>query len=424
MKKPEPLPSIRFLLVVLFALSPSSIAGQPAAEKVVAGALVYNYHGLERGAAGDLVLARVRFGRALQYMPYFARARLNLRVCTDAARGIIRHSLAVNLFRSLEEFSSDSLRALALANATLNERPDYAPGYLYRARIFEKLGFLDQAESDYDRAVELSAPDVVNHTFRGKLYLRTEQYHKAVAEFTTVIEMDASYAPAFLRRGIAYGSIQDYDRAIDDFEVALAHWPKWRQNFNIFAAYLNRGIENIQKEMYYDAISDLDKAIELNARFSESYLQRGVAHLNLRSYGRAISDLNVAIDREPASAEAYYYRGVALQHKRRLEAAVQDYLQAVALQPGHVQAHYRLGEAYSKQHQLEKAILEFDRVLLLDPEAYWAHYWRAIACDKLHNTRQAILSYKAFLRKAPSKHTRHAQFAKARVKNLTRRTSK
>ena len=74
--------SLLILLLTLFFYS-SGIT-QTTGETVVTGALVYNYKGLESGADGDLEQARVNFERALNYMPYFARSLVNLKICNDA----------------------------------------------------------------------------------------------------------------------------------------------------------------------------------------------------------------------------------------------------------------------------------------------------------------------------------------------------
>ncbi|MBC8228037.1 tetratricopeptide repeat protein, partial [bacterium] len=76
-------------------------------------------------------------------------------------------------------------------------------------------------------------------------------------------------------------------------------------------AYLNRGTAWFDKGDYDRAISDLNKAIEINPKLAEAYLNRGVAWGNKGDYDRSISDCNKAIEVNPKYALAYYNRGLA-----------------------------------------------------------------------------------------------------------------
>lgn len=417
------------LLIFLLIFPHSSVLTQTSKETVVAGALLYDYQGLEFGAAGDLEMAQLKFRQALTYMPYFPRALLNQKICNDARRGAIPEKLAVKLFKALNNFSlSDSSYVIESFNAALKENPDYAPGYFCRARFYEHLKLFEKAKDDHDRAVNLSPSFPLGYYLRGKFYNDLEEYNKAIADFTRVIEVDESYAPAFLERGIAYCSIGQFSRAIDDFEVALPAWPKWERyfdkNLKIFAAYLNRGSEKVKKQQYEEALRDLTRAVDLNPKFAEPYFNRGLAYLNLKSFDKAVAEFNEALDREPEYASAYYNRGLVLQKKRKFELAIQDYSKTIALQPEHKQAHYRLGEAYIRQNRHTDALVEFDKVLQLDPTDYWAYYWKALANDKLKNYPEAIDAYKAFWERAADSDKNHKTFARQRIIKLRRAVAK
>ena len=76
-------------------------------------------------------------------------------------------------------------------------------------------------------------------------------------------------------------------------------------------AYNNRGIAYVKKGQYDRAISDLNKAIEINPNLVEAYFLRGLAYRHRGQYDRAISDFTKAIEINPKFANAYYHRGVA-----------------------------------------------------------------------------------------------------------------
>lgn len=418
-------PMNRKLILFYILFSFSSVFSQTTGETVVAGALVYNYKGLEAGADGDLETARTNFERALNYMPYFARTLVNVQICKDVEARIVTRRHAVLLFSCMNNWgSADAVESLKLINVVLRKNPTYTPAYLLRAQIYRKLKRFEDAETDYYKALKLSPEFALTNYFRGKLFSSLQKYNQAISDFTRTIEKDATYAPAFLERGIVLTLINKHDRAIQDFEIALKAWPKWAATFTIFGAYLNRGMQNIEKKRYYAALSDLNRAIELNPKFAESYLNRGIAFQNLREFDKAILDYNYAIHLEPEYAAAYYNRGHLFQTRKKSDLSIADYLSTVEIEPDHKQAHYRLGELYIKLKQFEKCIPHFAKVIELNPGNYWAYYWQALALEKTKNYRDAINSYIAFLEKVPAEHKNHKVFAQERIKKLTKVAAK
>jgi tetratricopeptide (TPR) repeat protein len=56
------------------------------------------------------------------------------------------------------------------------------------------------------------------------------------------------------------------------------------------AFYVRRGNDYAKKGQYDEAISDYNKALEINPRYAEAYCGRGLAYDNKGQYDQAISD--------------------------------------------------------------------------------------------------------------------------------------
>jgi len=69
--------------------------------------------------------------------------------------------------------------------------------------------------------------------------------------------------------------------------------------------YNNRGITFVEKGQYDEAISDFNKAIEINSKYDKAYNNRGITYRLKGQYDRAISDFNKAIEINPTDAQAY-----------------------------------------------------------------------------------------------------------------------
>ena len=51
----------------------------------------------------------------------------------------------------------------------------------------------------------------------GIAHLNQGEFHKAVQNFDTAIRQDPNNASAYRNRGVAYGSMDDFSRAIEDY---------------------------------------------------------------------------------------------------------------------------------------------------------------------------------------------------------------
>ena len=69
--------------------------------------------------------------------------------------------------------------------------------------------------------------------------------------------------------------------------------------------YNNRGAAYGEKSQYDQAISDFNKAIEMNPRYNKAYNNRGIVYRLKGEYDQAIWDFNKAIAINPLDAEAY-----------------------------------------------------------------------------------------------------------------------
>ena len=89
-------------------------------------------------------------------------------------------------------------------------------------------------------------------------------------------------------------------------------------------AYYNQGRAYGQKGQYDQAISDYNKAIEIDPKFATAYNNRGIAYRQKGQHDQAISDYNKALEINPRDAEAYNSRGVAYYFKKKYDKSWED----------------------------------------------------------------------------------------------------
>jgi len=119
--------------------------------------------------------------------------------------------------------------------------------------------------------------------------------------------------------------------------------------------YNNRGMANDKEGLYDQAISDYNKALEIDPKYAEAYNNRGVVYRRKGQYDRAISDYNKALEINPRDAEAYNNRGVAYSIKGQYDRAISDYSQAVEINQRFAEGYYGRGICYYYQKQYDKS---------------------------------------------------------------------
>jgi tetratricopeptide (TPR) repeat protein len=135
--------------------------------------------------------------------------------------------------------------------------------------------------------------------------------------------------------------------------------------------YIDRGNMHAERGDLKAAISDYDRAIDLDPRDASLYLYRGVARRAQGDLAAAIPDLDRAVRLDPGYARAYGNRANAHYERGDLEAAIADYGQAVALfkdRSDRAMAYNNRGLAHRAHGDLEAAIADYERAISLFPD--------------------------------------------------------
>jgi tetratricopeptide (TPR) repeat protein len=97
---------------------------------------------------------------------------------------------------------------------------------------------------------------------------------------------------------------------------------------------INRGIIHMNRDAYDRALADFDAAIALQPELAEGHINRGAALLARDDYAGAITAIDRGLELRPEEpARAYYNRGVAHEELGHVREAYRDYRQAADLAP-------------------------------------------------------------------------------------------
>jgi len=186
---------------------------------------------------------------------------------------------------------------------------------------------------------------------RGFAYYNNGDYDRAIENYNIAVKIKPkSYV--LCARGDAYKDKGDYDKAIEDFNQAI------RLDSNYAKAYNDRGLAYYAKGDYDKAITNYNQVIKLNPNDTSVYYQVNLVF---------IASISQAIKLNPNDTSAYYLRGEAYYDIGDYDNAIADYSQAIKLKPNYANTYYNRGSAYYDKGDYDKAIADFSQVIKLNP---------------------------------------------------------
>lgn len=89
--------------------------------------------------------------------------------------------------------------------------------------------------------------------------------------------------------------------------------------------WTQKGIMNHSLGKYDIALTDFNRALEMDPEYVLAYNGRGMTYLEMERYDEAVADFDAAILRDPNFSLAYFNRGEALFRSGDLDTALKDY---------------------------------------------------------------------------------------------------
>ena len=244
-----------------------------------------------------------------------------------------RTSLAPVPWHSGREGRGKVPRAAAVLAAILAVVAIAAPARAQPAPVLEAAataaarGDSERAIGIYTEAIEggrLSHADRARAlTGRGVVHGNAGAYDRAIEDYDQALAVRPRHAPAFFYRGNAYLGKGEHDRAIEDYDAATRLDPAHAMAFH------NRGLAWRRKGENARAIADYDRAIALGGldrtRRAVAYNNRGIVHAEEGDYESALQDYDNALRLAPDHGAARFNRGRTLFYLGDFAAAVDDF---------------------------------------------------------------------------------------------------
>ena len=170
---------------------------------------------------------------------------------------------------------------------------------------------------------------------KGLSYYKQQEYQKAIEEFEVIVKANPDYESGFRILGDCYLKLLDYDQAAEAFQNALRlKEDNYISHYGLALAHYNAG-------RYDETVSTLREG-ETYARSPRHQYQlfrtRGSAYYNLQDFERAVADLGRATAIQRGNPKDLLQLGIAYYHLGNYAEADRLLQQAVALEPNSLEA--------------------------------------------------------------------------------------
>ncbi len=270
----------------------------------------------------------------------------------------------------------------------------------------------------WTHALNYGKPNTFAYNNRGAAYNKLQQYDKAIIDFNRALEINPQDASSYNNRGFSFLQSDQNEEALNDFNKALEFNPSY------YEVYINRGnalkgkgdvvsaledykksllLNSSQPKSYYNigltyaendnpdsAIVYYNKAIAQLPNYTAAYLNRGIAYAGMKRYDIALENYNLVLQIDPYDEMAYSNRGILYFDTGNFSQAIDDFSKAIELNPQRSQTYYLRGKVNFVEKNYAAALEDYNQALLLDDTFVNAYIKRALLYSEIGHFEQAI----------------------------------
>lgn len=340
-----------------------------------------------------------------------------------------------------EELAGNEMAALAELNHALNLWPDQASWYAWAGKLNEKTNELGASQTAWEQAVAQHPGEIEYILGLANIYLRREQYSRAVETALMATRLDAQRYDAWMILGQAYESNGNYENALlcaqkasevapEEFEPRMlagktalklgqfdqsAHYsqaalmidPENNDALQLMVdVYLSQGqpetaLALLEKSQPVgkDSVSlgltraNLIRKVRGTKEARDVYKQLVTAYPECsevwgelaraeaadHNVEAAITAANRAMKLNVQQHDLMNLMGKMCLEAGHLDKAIFYLAEAVRQKPGNVDAYLELGKAYLLQRQVAEAMKVYKQAMHSAPEDYRSYYYAALA---------------------------------------------
>ena len=345
----------------------------------------YNYSGRANAyrALGNIELSIIDINKAINIQPsshiYNVLGNVYLFDLNDYDNALLSYQSAImidstdiypyinriNIYEELEEYE----KILADLNTLISLEPNNAKNYINRADLLSDQSKFDLALADYAKAFDLSSnPDdkarLINNRAliygdQGKKELEIEEYSKAIE-----ITQEALW---YANRGIAYQSLEQFDKALIDYNQMILLDPDNLETWNTRGLFFQEQLE------YQNAINDFNQSLKIDKNNPYTHYYISDISYDIGEYEKAIkhstksikiiksSDVLSKNEKNEAISQLLSERALTYTSMGEIKKAINDCNESIEVDSTNTTTYYSLAYAYLRLDDYKSSFTTCDK---------------------------------------------------------------
>jgi tetratricopeptide (TPR) repeat protein len=295
-------------------------------------------------------------------------------------------------------------KAIAEYTRALELDPENTDALIWRGMTYSVNEEYGKARSDYQKHIRLveAGDDTEGMAWAyislGDTYFDEKKYGKAIAEYTSALEIEPENIKALFLRGNAYADAEEYGKARADLEKAVRLAEAEDDTGTMASAYHHLGHTYNMEAKYDKAIEFYEKAIALDGENAEYYAGCGSAYLLCGNEDKAEEYFERAIELDPDSEESIKSLKKVCEEDNTLRqktmTAFEEFYDV------NVQAHIDKAKKLDEKEAYAEAIDECTLALEGDAENFEALFMRGMLYIMIKKLSKARSDYQKLIRLA------------------------
>jgi tetratricopeptide (TPR) repeat protein len=277
-------------------------------------------------------------------------------------------------------------QVLADCRYVLERDPNRASARWLNAVALVKIENYQVALSSLDLHVADYPQDPNGYCYRGICYERLERLPQAIADLDRAITIQSGQPVFHHARGRTRQKLGDFSGALADFNITIASKPQ-------ATVYDDRAQTHRCLGDRAAALTDADRAIELNPKFINAYFRRGLIYTELGNLELALTNYSMTLELDPQHLNALIQRSWIYFRQHEYQRTKRDCQSAKAIDNSCFWSHYLIGVVDSLSGLHHNAIKNFSKAIELSPNYVSARYHRGIVYHELGERTKAMADF-------------------------------
>jgi Flp pilus assembly protein TadD len=197
------------------------------------------------------------------------------------------------------------------------------------------------------------------------------------APFDTHANVNQSFVDAERQFQLALRDLRadNKEAAKKKLDIGIASYP---DNYKMLSLRANI---NLMSRQFFEALSDLNKAIRLQPQEPGLLVNRSLVYRSFKNFDQAMKDLNKAVKLNPKLYSALFNRGTLHYGRARMKEASKDFKRCIELAPTDPRPRHNLALSLNGMGQRAKAIAVLEALRKNSDD----RHWRGVAAKQIRD---------------------------------------